>query len=221
MASRSKKESNPVSWSALVAAGVGTALGLRALMREKVSFKDRTVLVTGGSRGLGLVMARQFVAEGARVIIVAREEVELARARDELSASGGEVLALACDVTDRVQVEAMVGAGARALRRGGRAGEQRRPHPGGPARVHDEEDFAEAMDVHFWGPLYTTLAVLPEMKRRGWGRIVNISSIGGTGERAAPGAVLARASSRWWACRTGCARSWPRTASSSRRCARG
>jgi short-subunit dehydrogenase len=41
------------------------------------------------------------------------------------------------------------------------------------------EDFEEAMDIHFWAPLYATLAVLPEMKRRGWGRIVNISSIAG------------------------------------------
>ena len=49
----------------------------------------------------------------------------------------------------------------------------------GPVDVMTVEDYEEAMKTHFWGPLYTTLAVLPEMRRRGQGRIVNISSIGG------------------------------------------
>ncbi|MFY0564810.1 SDR family NAD(P)-dependent oxidoreductase [Archangium lansingense] len=179
MAGRNKKEASRLSLGALTAAGVGAVMGLRALFREKVSFKGRTVLLTGGSRGLGLVMARQFLAEGARVILSAREEVELARARNELEGNGGEVLAIPCDVSDRVQVEAMVAQvhdrfGAVDVLVNNAGGIQV-----GPLESMTEEDFDEAMDVHFWAPLYTTLAVLPEMKRRGWGRIVNISSIGG------------------------------------------
>ncbi|HEX8824754.1 MAG TPA: SDR family oxidoreductase [Archangium sp.] len=179
MAGRNDKEASRVSLGALVAAGMGAAMGLRALLREKVSFEGRTVLLTGGSRGLGLVLARLFLKEGARVILCAREEVELARARDELEADGGEVLALACDVSDRVQVEAMV---AQVHERFGTV-DVLVNNAGliqvGPLESMTEEDFDEAMDVHFWGPLYTTLAVLPEMKRRGWGRIVNISSFAG------------------------------------------
>ncbi len=49
----------------------------------------------------------------------------------------------------------------------------------GPMDVMTVEDYEQAMRVHFWGPLYAVLAVLPEMKRRGTGRIVNVSSIGG------------------------------------------
>src|SRR5919204_369399 len=49
----------------------------------------------------------------------------------------------------------------------------------GPLETMTREDFEEAMRVHYWGPVYTTLAVLPEMRRRREGRIVNISSIGG------------------------------------------
>jgi NAD(P)-dependent dehydrogenase (short-subunit alcohol dehydrogenase family) len=180
MAGRNKKEASRLSLGALGAAGVGAVMGLRALLREKVSFEGRTVLLTGGSRGLGLVLARQFLSEGARVILSAREEVELTRARDELEQLGkGEVLAIPCDVSDRVQVEAMV---AQVHERFGvvdvlvnNAGIIQV----GPLESMTEEDFDEAMDVHFWAPLYTTLAVLPEMKRRGWGRIVNVSSIGG------------------------------------------
>jgi NAD(P)-dependent dehydrogenase (short-subunit alcohol dehydrogenase family) len=179
MAGRKDKEASRVSLGALVAAGMGAAMGLRALLREKVSFEGRTVLLTGGSRGLGLVLARQFLSEGARVILCAREEVELARARDELEADGGEVLALACDVSDRVQVEAMV---AQVHERFG-AVDVLVNNAGliqvGPMESMTEEDYEEAMGVHFWGPLYTTMAVLPEMKRRGWGRIVNIASFAG------------------------------------------
>ena len=179
MAGRDKQGASRLSLGALAAAGMGTVMGLRALIREKVSFEGRTVLLTGGSRGLGLVLARQFLREGARVILCAREEVELARARDELESAGGEVLALPCDVSDRVQVEALV---AQVHERFG-AVDVLVNNAGiiqvGPLESMTEEDFDEAMDVHFWAPLYTTLAVLPEMKRRGWGRIVNISSIGG------------------------------------------
>lgn len=179
MAGRNKKEASRLSLGALTAVGMGAVMGLRALFREKVDFEGRTVLLTGGSRGLGLVLARHFLAEGARVILSAREEVELARARDELEGNGGEVLAISCDVSDRVQVEAMV---AQVHERFG-AVDVLVNNAGsiqvGPLESMTEEDFDEAMDVHFWGPLYTVLAVLPEMKRRGWGRIVNISSIGG------------------------------------------
>jgi NAD(P)-dependent dehydrogenase (short-subunit alcohol dehydrogenase family) len=178
MAGREKKEASRLSLGALAAAGMGAVMGLRALLREKVSFEGRTVLLTGGSRGLGLVLARQFLSEGARVILCAREEVELSRARDELE-SLGEVLALPCDVSDRVQVEALV---AQVHERFGvvdvlvnNAGAIQV----GPLESMTEEDFEEAMGIHFWAPLYTTMAVLPEMKRRGWGRIVNIASIGG------------------------------------------
>jgi len=179
MAGRNDKKASRVSLGALFAAGMGATMGLRALLREKVSFEGRTVLLTGGSRGLGLVLAREFLAEGARVILCAREEVELSRARDELEGAGGEVLALPCDVSDRVQVEAMV---AQVHERFG-AVDVLVNNAGviqvGPMESMTEEDYEEAMGVHFWGPLYTTMAVLPEMKRRGWGRIVNIASFAG------------------------------------------
>jgi short-subunit dehydrogenase len=49
----------------------------------------------------------------------------------------------------------------------------------GPMEVMTMEDYEEALRLHFWAPLYTTLAVLPEMRQRGEGRIINIASIGG------------------------------------------
>lgn len=69
----------------------------------------KTVLITGGSRGLGLVMARQLIDMGARVAICARDEAELQRAQNELEQKGGEVFALTCDVKAHDQVEQMIG----------------------------------------------------------------------------------------------------------------
>ncbi|MDY7229296.1 SDR family NAD(P)-dependent oxidoreductase [Hyalangium rubrum] len=179
MAERHTKQSTGISLGKLAAAGIGTVLGLRALLRQRISFRDKTVLITGGSRGLGLILARQFLEEGARVAICGREEETLARAREELEKLGGEVLAVPCDVTDPVQVEALVaqvhetfGAVDVLVNNAGVI-------QTGPLEAMTLEDFEEAVDTHLWGPLYTTLSVLPEMKQRGEGRIVNISSIGG------------------------------------------
>ncbi|WP_163996140.1 SDR family NAD(P)-dependent oxidoreductase [Pyxidicoccus caerfyrddinensis] len=180
MADRRKdKDASRLSLGTLAAAGVGAALGLRRLMKPRFQFAGRTVLVTGGSRGLGLVMARQLVKEGARVAICAREETTLERAREELERGGGEVLAIPCDVRDQVQVEAMVAA----IHERFGVVDVLINNAGviqvGPMESMTLEDFREAMDTHLWAPLYTTLAVLPEMKRRGQGRIINIASVGG------------------------------------------
>lgn len=179
MAERHTKKSSRLSLGTLTAAGVGLAMGVRALVRPRVSFQDKTVLITGGSRGLGLILARNFLKEGARVVICGREESTLERARKELEHLGGEVLAVPCDVTDPVQVEALVssvherfGAVDVLVNNAGII-------QAGPLEAMTMEDFEEAIATHLWAPLYLTLAVLPEMKRRGDGRILNIASIGG------------------------------------------
>src|SRR4028119_1798797 len=96
----------------LFAVGVGALLVLlwvvRSWRERQYDLTGKTVLLTGGSRGLGLVMARQLVQQGVRLAICARDRPELERARLELSQRGGEVLAVPCDVTDRSQVDQMV-----------------------------------------------------------------------------------------------------------------
>jgi NAD(P)-dependent dehydrogenase (short-subunit alcohol dehydrogenase family) len=166
---------------ALAAAGAGALLAARALYRrwQEYDLKGKTVLVTGGSRGLGLVLAREFADVGANVAICARDPAELERARRDLEARGARAFAFPCDVTDRAQVKELVKVVTRHF--GGvdvlvnNAGVIQV----GPVEVMTLEDFEQAMAVHFWGPLYTTLCVLPQMRQRRAGRIVNISSIGG------------------------------------------
>jgi len=163
------------------AAGLGLAVAGVALWRRMrlADLSGEVALITGGSRGLGLALAHEFGALGCKLALCARDAEELAWARDELEKSGHECHAVVCDVGDEAQVEQMV-----------RDVEQ---HYGridilvnnagviqvGPLENQTLADFQEAMDVMFWGTVYPTLAVLPQMFRQGAGRIVNITSIGG------------------------------------------
>jgi NAD(P)-dependent dehydrogenase (short-subunit alcohol dehydrogenase family) len=86
---------------------LGAAFITKMLAEERLGYtvRGKVVLITGGSRGLGLLMAREFARRGARVAICARDGAELERARDDLRWRGHKCLALTCDVTDRNQVE--------------------------------------------------------------------------------------------------------------------
>ncbi len=165
----------------IAAGAAAVAAGSRALRsRHAIDFTGRTVVITGGSRGLGLVIARQFADGGARVCLLARNEEELRRAKEQLVRRGAEdVLALTCDIRDQESIN-------RAVRR---IVEERGAvdilvnNAGviqvGPLDHMEIEDFEKAMATHFWGPLHLMRACLPGMRRRGFGRIVNIASIGG------------------------------------------
>jgi NAD(P)-dependent dehydrogenase (short-subunit alcohol dehydrogenase family) len=156
------------------------ALALRQVQqrRHTIRFAGRAVVITGGSRGLGLVLGRHLADEGARLALIARDEAALERARQELEARGADVLVLPCDIRQQDQVTQAID---RAAARFG-ALDVLINNAGviqvGPLAHMTVEDFDTAMRTHFWGPLFTILAALPHM-RRGARRIVNISSIGG------------------------------------------
>lgn len=165
----------------LAAAGAGALLMGRALYRRlrEYDLRGKTALITGGSRGLGLVLARELAREGARVAICARDREELERAVKDLRERGATAFAVPCDVTDRHQVREMVEVVTERFGSIDLLVNNAGIIQVGPIEVMTLEDFERAMDVHFRGPLYTTMAVLPQMRERRDGRIVNISSIGG------------------------------------------
>src|SRR5829696_7003549 len=165
----------------LAAAGAGAYLAARAVYRRLNDYdlSGKTVLITGGSRGLGLVLARGFAAEGANVAVCARDHRELGRARADLASRGARVFAFPCDVTDRAQVRELVDVVTRHFGRVDVLVNNAGVIQVGPAEEMTLEDYEQAMAVHFWGPLYATLAVLPQMRARRAGRVVNVSSIGG------------------------------------------
>src|SRR5512138_582830 len=160
---------------------LGTLLAGRALARSRRRFElhGRTALVTGGSRGLGLVLARELLRAGARVAICARDPDELSLAQADLQGNGARVLAIPCDVTDRSQVERMVATVRAELGPVDVLVNNAGTIQVGPADEMTPGDYEQALRVHFWGPFHTTLAVVPDMRRRRSGRIVNIASVGG------------------------------------------
>src|SRR2546423_914523 len=160
---------------------LGACLAQQAMRRRsrRISFRGRVVAITGGSRGLGLVLGRQFAAERAKLAILARDPDELERATYDLAAHGAETLALPCDVTNQLDVNRAIES---IIERWGRLDvlvNNAGTIQVGPLDHMKLDDFDAALKVHVWGPLYTMLAALPHMRSRGEGRIVNISSIGG------------------------------------------
>ncbi|HEY6098883.1 MAG TPA: SDR family NAD(P)-dependent oxidoreductase [Anaeromyxobacter sp.] len=165
-----------------VAVGVaaGLAVGAWALARRlgRLELAGKVALVTGGSRGLGFVLSRELVRRGMRVVVCARDEGELERARESLGAEGLDVVALPVDVTDEeglaglvADVEENVGPIELLVNNAGII-------QVGPAETMSFEDYRRAMDVMFWGAVYAADAVLPRMRARRRGTIVNVTSIG-------------------------------------------
>jgi short-subunit dehydrogenase len=163
---------------------LGLCLGLLlgpffSVIRPGSFLRNKVALITGGSRGLGLEIARQVCEEGGKVAILARDPDELARAKSELATDSAEVLTLQCDLLDAVDIQSAV--------------ESTLTHFGkidilinnagaievGPFDHMKIDDFDRSMRLHFWAPFILTIQIVPHMRSAGGGRIVNISSIGG------------------------------------------
>jgi NAD(P)-dependent dehydrogenase (short-subunit alcohol dehydrogenase family) len=162
--------------AASIAAGV---VAWRQLRRgSRLDLRGKVVLITGGSRGLGLQLAREFGSRGAVIAICARDRQELERAKADLTQRGVRAYSVVCDVTDRAQVEAMVHEVERSLGTVDVLVNNAGVIEVGPVSEMNVADFERAMGVMFWGALYPTLAVVPAMRARRSGSIVNITSIG-------------------------------------------
>jgi NAD(P)-dependent dehydrogenase (short-subunit alcohol dehydrogenase family) len=135
-------------------------------------------LVTGASRGLGLLLARELAGREFDLVICARSEDGLDAARDELVKTGAEVHVVPADVSVRHEADALVAA---AMHRFGRL-DVLVNNAGviqvGPAVTMTAERFTEALDTMLWGAVHTSLAAIPVMREGGTGRIVTITSIG-------------------------------------------
>ena len=151
----------------------------RFARRKAGDMHGQVVLITGGSRGLGLALAEEFALQGARLVLSARDEQELEQARQKLADQGAEVLAIPCDMTQREQVQHLMEQVTTHYERVDILVNNAGIITVGPFLAQTLNDFEESMNVLFWGSVYATLAVLPQMLERKRGCIVNISSIGG------------------------------------------
>lgn len=143
-------------------------------------------IVTGGNRGIGLAIARALAAEGADVALVARDEAALEAARESVAAqpgvaqSGRKVIAVPADTGSEESVRRM--AGTVAAEFGGAdilVNCAARPNTGAVVGIDafEEAEFSEHVNAKVLGYLRCIRAVLPYMRERGWGRVVNISGL--------------------------------------------
>lgn len=163
----------------LLAGGAACLFLAHRLTRRPYNLRGKVVLITGGSRGLGLLLAREVVRQGAKVAICGRNQAVLDGAADDLRRCGGQVLAIGCDVAVREDVERLIDAVFGHWQKIDVLINNAGTIQVGPVEVMTIGDYRSAMDTHYWGPLYAILGVLPSMRRNGGGRIVNIASIGG------------------------------------------
>ncbi|ORA85504.1 SDR family NAD(P)-dependent oxidoreductase [Mycobacterium malmoense] len=147
-------------------------------LRGAVSGK--TVLVTGASYGIGEATARKMAAAGATVLVVARSEERLDDLAAAINAGGGRAVAYPTDLTDETAVgvltkqvtenhgpvDIVVSNAGKSLRRSLHH-QYDRPH-----------DFQRTIDINYLGPIWLLLGLLPAMRERGGGLIVNVSSVG-------------------------------------------
>jgi len=161
--------------------GAGLVLAGRALLQKcrRADLTDQVVLITGGSRGLGLALAAEFAKQGARLALCARDPQELARARETLAGQGADAFTVVCDLTDPVQVARLIADVTAHYGRIDILVNNAGIIEVGPVQNMARADFEDALAVDFWGVLDPILAVLPQMRARKRGRIVNVTSIGG------------------------------------------
>lgn len=156
------------------------ALGLRFFSWPEFSYYNQSVVITGGSRGLGLALAEELSKQGALVTLLARDEEELARAQKQIERiPSAQVLTIVCDVTDQSQLKSAFekvrecfGTIDILINNAGTVS-------AGPFEAMNLQDFEGQMNLHFYGALKAIEEVLPIFKAQRSGRIVNISSIGG------------------------------------------
>ena len=164
-----------------LAAGLGAVALARQAIRKRRTFAlfGKTALITGGSRGLGFEIAKQLSDAGVRVALCARDIEELKHAEAKLKSRGGDVFILPADISDRDSAESIV----RSVTERFGSLDILVNNAGiievGPLEEMQVEDFENAMQIHYFGPLYLAMAALPGMRAKRSGRIVNIASIGG------------------------------------------
>jgi 3-oxoacyl-[acyl-carrier protein] reductase len=139
---------------------------------------DRVALVTGSDSGIGQATAIEFGREGADVVVTYRRDATGARATcSDIEGSGRRAIAVQADLADEADVEGLFDRAIEAFGRVDILVNNAGGPPVGPFEAHDLETWRSAIRLNLESALLLTRALLPGMKERGWGRIVNITSV--------------------------------------------
>lgn len=173
--------------SSLLLGTIGAAVAAKAVYQaglRETAMRGKVVVIAGGSRGLGLEIAREFGLHGAHLVLASRHEDELQGALAKLHGegaipNGNTAHIVVADVSKQADCENLIRS---ATERYGRVDvlvNCAAVMQVAPIEDQTTEAFRKAMDINFFGQLYAIQAVLPQMLERGSGHIVNIASIGG------------------------------------------
>ncbi|HEY2825271.1 MAG TPA: SDR family NAD(P)-dependent oxidoreductase [Gemmatimonadales bacterium] len=141
-----------------------------------IDLTKRVVVVTGAGRGIGQSIAEVFAAEGASVAMLDRNAETLAAASKAIAAKGGRVEAVSCDVTDAASVAAAMNAVVKKWSRVDVLVNNAGVAPSGAVEDMDEAVWDQNFDANTKGTFLCCKAVIPHMKKGGFGRILNASS---------------------------------------------
>jgi len=164
----------------LLPIAIGSALASRYFWSRAHQYdvRGKTVVVSGGTRGLGYLLAREFGRRGAHVFVFSRSDDEITRAVAKLRAERLQADGLRCDVRDPNDVAGAVSTIAQRSNRLDVVVNNAGIIQVTPFENAHIEDFEESVRTHFWGPLHVIRAAFPHLRRHR-GRILNVASIGG------------------------------------------
>jgi gluconate 5-dehydrogenase len=141
------------------------------------SLAGRVALVTGGSSGIGRASAIALAEAGARIVLVARREAELAEARDAIAGAGSQAEALPCDLADRATIDACAAAAPRFFGAPDIVVNAAGINIRKPMLELTRDDWDDTMRLNLDAPFFLSQRLAPAMIARGWGRILNIASL--------------------------------------------
>ncbi len=137
---------------------------------------NKVAIVTGAGRGIGKAIAIAYAAEGAYVVIAARSEDQLNEVADEISANGGNVLAVPADLRNRTEVENLVHKTVNSFSQIDILVNNAGINPRGLFLDTTDEEWDEVWKINVMGVVHCCRVVLPVMQKQGWGNIINIGS---------------------------------------------
>ena len=148
-------------------------------IRTEANITGKVVVITGASSGLGEATARYLAERGAAVVLGARRAERLQALVDEITRAGGKASAVVTDVTDPLQVQALVDAAVDTHGRVDVILNNAGVMPHSPLERRKIDDWNRTIDINIKGVLYGIAAALPHMQRQRAGHIINVSSVAG------------------------------------------